>query len=174
MQREVNNMQELEGLIKEGKHVEFVEWFNSKDREKNEAKKNKDITKAKSIENEIKKALSWSENYIKNKEILPLSEQQLVDYGCVLGVYLKIKGLKTTQIRKMLDRFNRIEEEFDINKLIKLKPILAYTAARNKETKELVKILDNSIGKINNFDDFKKICDFLKGVVAYHRLGGGD
>jgi len=160
----VNNMQELEGLIKEGKHVEFVEWFNNfNDRDR------------------IKNGFDWSRNYIKNKEILSLSDQQLVDLSCVFGVLSKKEGLKTTQIRKILDKFNRIEEEgktkFDKNKLIKLKPILAYTSARNKETKDLIKYLDNSINKVKagkeGFDDFIKICDFLRGVVAYHKLAGG-
>lgn len=173
-------MQELEGLLKNGRHVEFVEWYINKDREKNEAYKKRDYAKAKSIDIEKNKAFRWSHSYINNKEILSLSEQQLVDLCCIFGVLAKNEGLKTTQIRKILTRFNKIEEDkenFNKNDIIKLKPILAYTSARNEPARDLVRILDNSINKIKagkeGYDDFKKICDFLRGVVAYHRLAGG-
>ncbi|MCZ7381071.1 MAG: type III-A CRISPR-associated protein Csm2 [Candidatus Methanoperedens sp.] len=166
-------MQELEILLKNGRHVEFVDTilhtkeilYKMGDRKDNDVK-------------------IWFKNYIKNKEILSLTDQQLVDLSCVLGVYFAKREqklqLKTTQIRKLLTRFNKIEEDkenFNRNDIIKLKPILAYTSARNEPTKDLIKILDNSINKIRDgkegYNDFKKICDFLRGVVAYHRLAGG-
>jgi len=166
-------MQELEGLLENGKHVEFVDTILH----------TKDIMYKMGDwkDNDVK---IWFKNYIKNKEILSLTDQQLVDLSCVLGVYLAKREqklqLKTTQIRKILTRFNKIEEgkkDFDKNEVIKLKPILAYTSARNEPTRELVRILDSSISKIKigkeGVGDFKKICDFLRGVVAYHRLAGG-
>lgn len=165
-------MEELEKLLKEGRHVEFVEMVVNKiETERNEMKRNRQFGKTKT---EI-----WCENKLTpNKEIISLQEQQLVDLSCILGVYLAKKkdALKTTQIRKMLDRFNSIEsdkDKFDKKELIKLKPILAYTSARHNESKELVRILDSSIGRINSFDEFKKLCEFLRGVVAYHKLAGG-
>lgn len=166
-------MQELEGLLKNGQHVEFVETILHKKEILYKMGDWKD--------NDVK---IWFNNYIKNKEILSLTDHQLVDLSCVLGVYLAKREqklqLKTTQIRKMLTRFNKIEEGkegFDKSEVIKLKPILAYTSARNEPTRDLVRILDNSINKIKagkeGYDDFIKICDFLRGVVAYHRLAGG-
>jgi len=163
-------MEEVEKLLEEGRHIEFVDKVVNKiGEEKKEMRRNRQRGKTKT---EI-----WCESKLVNKEVLPLQEQQVVDLSCVLGVYLaKSEELKTTQIRKMLDRFNFIESNksnFDKMELIKMKPILAYTAARNKATKELIKILDNSINQVKSFEDFEKICEFLRGVVAYHRLAGG-
>jgi CRISPR type III-A-associated protein Csm2 len=169
-------MEKIEKLLEEGRHVELVERVKEL---------YKEIQKAKDW-NKKKKLNEWCKNYLQNREI-PDKEQELIDLSCVLGVYLAKKqhALKTTQIRKMLERFNKIEgdyekkaEEFNISNVIKLKPILAYTAARNEESRELVRILDNSINKIRRdgkegFDYFEKICEFLRGVVAYHKLAGG-
>lgn len=165
-------MEGIERLLEEGRHVEFVNTaVNKIKQERDEMRRDRQKGKT-----ETEK---WCENKIRNRDILSLSEKDLVDLGCVLGVYLAKKRdeLKTTQIRKMLDRFNSIEsskDKFDKKELIKLKPILAYTAARNKPTGELVRILDNSIGKAGSIEDFKKICEFLRGVVAYHKLAGGE
>jgi len=176
----MNKLEELKKLIAEGKHIEFVEKFVDLSRHTKEEE-----------EKEIKDWLkSLYDNYTKNKEILSLQEEDLMKLCCILGVYLaKYEKLKTTQIRKILDKFNRIESEFNRieskdlekfnikNELIKLKPLLAYTSARNISTKELVKLLDSLITKIKDgqkgFENFKKICDLLKGVIAYHKLAGG-
>jgi CRISPR type III-A-associated protein Csm2 len=166
-------MDEFEKLLEEGRHVELVERVKEL---------YKEIHKAKDW-NKKKKLDEWCKNHLQNREI-PDKEQELIDLSCILGFYLAKKqhALKTTQIRKMLERFNKIEsakkEEFSRSDVIKLKPILAYTAARNEESRELVRILDNSINKIKKdgkegFDDFEKICEFLRGVVAYHKLAGG-
>ncbi len=169
-------MEEIEKLLKDSRHVEFVEQLNELENRIREARnRNKNLEEK--LKREKREIVQWCGNYVKNKEV-PLQEQDLVDLSCVLGVYLAKKRdeLKTTQIRKILDRFNSIEsnkDKFDKSELIKMKPILAYTAARNKATKELIKILDNSINQVKSFEDFEKICEFLRGVVAYHRLAGG-
>ncbi|MEM2258433.1 MAG: type III-A CRISPR-associated protein Csm2 [Candidatus Thermoplasmatota archaeon] len=188
-------MEDIKKLIEEGKHIEFVE--NLAEIEKNLAEIEKDIRKArnekqnsrvKDLEKqqlekkkEQKDYLDFCEKMIKEKEtkkFLSFKEKELIDFSCILGIYLvKKQKMKTTQIRKILDGFSKIEDEgkekFDRNKLLKLKPLLAYTSAKNKSTAELVRIIDNAINEVNTFEDFKKICDFLRGVVAYHKLAGG-
>ncbi len=165
-------MERIEQLLEESKHVEFVDIaLEEINKERTEMRGDR-----RKEETELEK---WCKNKVRNRDILSLSGKELVDLSCVLGVYLAKKrdALKTTQIRKMLDRFNSIEsgmDKFDKRELIKLKPILAYTAARNKPTKELVRILDGAISKVSSVEDFKKICEFLRGVVAYHKLAGGE
>lgn len=179
-------MEEVEKLLKEGRHVEFVEQLNELEDRIRDARKNRNKNLEEKLKREKREIVQWCLNSVKNKEV-PLQEQELVDLSCVLGVYLAIsEGLKTTQIRKVLERFDKIEGEYkkDMKKfkradVIKLKPVLAYTSARNEQSRELVRVLDNSINKIRDgeegFEDFDKICEFLRGVVAYHRLArGGD
>ncbi len=170
-------MNEFEMLLKEGKHVEFVEKLNELDKKIRDAKNNKNWDIKNKLEKEKGNILQFCKKYIETNKF-PSDEMELLNLSCILGVYLakKRNDLKTTQIRKMLDRFNSIEgnkEKFDKEELIKLKPILAYTSARHPESKELVRILDNSISRINSFDEFSKICEFLRAVVAYHKLAGG-
>jgi len=174
-------MEEVEKLLKEGRHVEFVEQLNDLE---DKIRRNRNKSLEEKLKREKGEIMQWCGNYVKNKEV-PLQEQELVDLSCVLGVYLvKSRGLKTTQIRKVLEKFNEIEgrykkdmKNFKRADVIKLKPVLAYTSARNEQSRELVRVLDNSINKIRDgeegFEDFEKICEFLRGVVAYHRLAGG-
>ena len=171
-------MERIEQLLEESRHVEFVEQLNELDDKIRKAREKGDRNMEEKFKSEKRGGMQWCENYVKNKEI-PQQERKLIDLSCVLGVYLAKKrgALKTTQIRKMLDRFNSIESDrdnFDKSALIKLKPILAYTAARNKPTGELVRILDGAISKVSSVEDFRKICEFLRGVVAYHKLAGGE
>jgi CRISPR type III-A-associated protein Csm2 len=170
-------MEEVKKLLDEGRHVEFVEQLNELEERIRDARNKKDQNTVEKLRKEEAEILRWCESYIKTNK-LTLQEPEMINLSCVLGVYLAKKRdvLKTTQIRKMLDRFNSIEsdkDKFDKKELIKLKPILAYTSARHNESKELVRILDSSIGRINSFDEFKKLCEFLRGVVAYHKLAGG-
>lgn len=177
-------MEEVVKLLEEGRHVEFVEQLNDLEDNIRDARRNRNKSLEEELKREKRKIMEWCGNYVKNKEV-PLQEQELVDLSCVLGVYLvKSRGLKTTQIRKVLEKFNEIEgrykkdmKNFKRADVIKLKPVLAYTSARNEQSRELVRVLDNSINKIRDgeegFEDFEKICEFLRGVVAYHRLAGG-
>lgn len=184
---------ELEKLLNEGRHIEFVErlndLLNDLDRKIQKAKQDREYNTKKELERKKEDVMNWCNEYIQDnqdKEILKVTPNDFINYSCVLGVYLAKKQdeLKATQIRKILDRFNAIsikynknKSDFNSNDVIKLKPIMAYTSARNKSTLELVRILDDAISKVRDgeegFKDFNRVCEFLMSVVAYHKLAGG-
>ncbi len=175
-------MNELKGLVEEGKHIEYVMGIHDLERKISEEKRSNNSAILQKLEDDKNKLLKDAYNKFNNIDIISIEEKKLVDVSCYMGVYLaKKEELNPTQIRKLLNKFDTIEskykkdeEKFKKEDVIKLKPILAYISAKNKGATELVKSLDNSINKINNFKDFKRICDFIRGVIAYHKLARGD
>lgn len=107
--------------------------------------------------------------------------ERLVKLAEEMGKYLVSVGLKTTQIRRFLDGVRRIDiasergKSFDKDKVVLLKPKLAYAAGRQPtQLRPLMEVLDPAItagGK--DYESFKKLLAFVEGIVAYHRYHGG-
>ncbi|MHA1785674.1 MAG: type III-A CRISPR-associated protein Csm2 [Candidatus Helarchaeota archaeon] len=111
------------------------------------------------------------------------NEDEKVYNTFLIATYLeKDKGLKTAQIRKILDRFKAIQnkyklktQDFNRDEVIRIRPLLAYAAGRNKkQVLPLVKVLDPLILRIEGYPDFNKFFKFIESIVAFHKFLGGE
>jgi len=103
-----------------------------------------------------------------------------VDFGAKIGTTLARKNLKTSQIRKFFDSMKSIaqefggEEDFSRDRVVLLRPRLAYAAGRQqKQVVPLMQVLDPAIRKVNSYADFQRLIDLVEGILAYHKLEGG-
>lgn len=112
-----------------------------------------------------------------------LPAEKLVSMADKLGQYLKVIGLKTSQIRRFLDSTRKLDNQFSRGKsfdrelVVLLKPRLAYAAGRQREkVGPLMDILSPAIDRATaSYKSFKKLLALLEGIVAYHKFhGGGD
>jgi len=104
----------------------------------------------------------------------------LVDIAQTLGKYLKDRELKMAQIRRFFDAVRKLDvqfnrgKDFSKDKVVLLKPKLAYAVGRNKEVWPLWKVVDPAItGGSKSYDDFKKLLWLIEAIVAYHKFYGG-
>jgi len=104
--------------------------------------------------------------------------EKLNDVTSRLGKYYasgrRQEKLSSSQIRNVLDRIQRMGK-YDNEKLQILRPLLAYAAGRHGgKVKELQKIVDQAIRKVNNEKSFENFKNFFEAIVAYHRYYGGE
>ncbi len=96
----------------------------------------------------------------------------------------KLKRLSTSQLRNVFGEVRRLQRRYDANRLLMLRPRLAYMAARvsqKKEGKLLRDVLTKAIDEVfeGNADEqeqrrrFRRLVDFFEAIVAYHRAKGG-
>jgi len=117
----------------------------------------------------------------KLKKMADLSAADLVKYAEETGDFLaNTVRLKTSQIRKFLDAVNVIrsesvgEEDYLFEeRVILLKPKLAYAAGRQDQVQPLMTVLEPCMNKVKDKDDFLKFFRFIEAIVAYHRYCGG-
>jgi len=79
--------------------------------------------------------------------------------------------LSSSQIRNILDDVQRMKE-FDPNKLMRLRPKLAYAAGKTRQDnslRQLQPIIDKAIEKTNTKEKFSNFKDFFEAIVGYHR-----
>jgi CRISPR-associated protein Csm2 len=124
------------------------------------------------------------------KELSDLSKvnaEKIVDIAEKAGKYLASKkaggidSLKINQIRRFLDEIRKIEaflkkdkNNFDSDRVILLRPKLAYAAGRVEEVIPLMNILDPAIkSATTSAENFKKLLRLVEGIIAYHRYFGG-
>ncbi len=98
-------------------------------------------------------------------------------------------GLRTSQLRRFYDAIMDVkatinrsrtaakaahgpESEFRIA-VRKLKPQLANAAARQTPVRPFFNVVNPMLDTIHDLDDFKRFCDFVEAVVAYHKYCGG-
>ena len=118
-------------------------------------------------------------NKIEIAKVIKEGGESLVQKAQALGEKLAILELKTTQIRKIYSAVKKIERSgFDQNKLVMLKPKLAYAAARNDQVTLLKEALTQAIDHINQVEDkkekFENFINFFEAILAYHKAAGGD
>ena len=99
----------------------------------------------------------------------------LVNAAEALGKQLKNRGLKTTQVRKIYSAVKKIERDgFEPDKLVLLKPKLAYAAARKGEVTLLKDALIKAIDQVGDDEEkFKNFVNFFEATLAYHKAAGG-
>lgn len=101
------------------------------------------------------------------------------------GKFLADKKVKTSQIRKMLERVRKLyldtlRKEQDEKELVAeakmLATLFAYDAGRHpKQLKELYVIIKWVIDNIKNSQDISVLKQLAEGIIAFHKLhGGGD
>jgi len=112
-----------------------------------------------------------------------LKEKKIADEeGYADTIASRLRGMKTTQLRKFFDSIRKIKEELkdggweDVEaEFYLLKPKIAHARGRNlipEEFNELMKVCMRKvdIGEIQDKkENFERMVDFLEAVVAYHR-----
>jgi CRISPR-associated protein Csm2 len=88
-------------------------------------------------------------------------------YGAIMDVKATINRSRTAA--KVADG---PESEFRIA-VRKLKPQLANAAARQTPVKPFFNVVNPMLDTIQDVDDFRRFCDFVEAVVAYHKYCGG-
>lgn len=87
--------------------------------------------------------------------------------------------LKINQIRRFLDEVRQIErtlknKKFDRDRVILLRPKLAYAAGREHKVIPLMNVLDPAIkSAAQSEENFNKLLRLIEGIVAYHRFNDG-
>jgi len=124
----------------------------------------------------------------KQKEEFPVNEvikeipkiikgdtEKLVNTAEKIGFYLAQKKLSTSQIRNVFSEIKKMQvSEYNRNKLLLLKPRLAYAAGRHGgAVKTLKEILTVAIDNVENENDFNQFVNFFEAILAYHREKGG-
>jgi len=95
-------MNELKGLVEEGKHIEYVMGIHDLERKISEEKRSNNSAILQKLEDDKNKLLKDAYNKFNNIDIISIEEKKLVDVSCYMGVYLaKKEELNPTQIRKI-------------------------------------------------------------------------
>lgn len=89
---------------------------------------------------------------------------------------LELRGeLKSAQIRRIYGEVKSLEMDFlnaggiDADRIILLRPKLAYAANKKAEVRPLQQVLDACIRKVETQKDFSRFVDFFEAILAYHR-----
>jgi CRISPR type III-A-associated protein Csm2 len=79
------------------------------------------------------------------------------------------KGMTTSQLRNI---FSKVKREKDKDSAQLLRPLLAYTAARQatREAKVIIALLDDRIKHITTDEQLGSFKSFMEAVVAYHKF----
>ena len=87
-----------------------------------------------------------------------------------------IRDLKTAQLRriygevkKMEMDFGKGEGSFSRDRVVMLKPRLAYAASKKPEVIRIKNIFSKCIDKIQSPEDFSQFVSFFEAILAYHR-----
>jgi CRISPR-associated protein Csm2 len=117
------------------------------------------------------------------KMLKDLKEKEIADEkGYADRIASRLRGMKTTQLRKFFDSIRKIKEELKDGgweeveaDFYLLKPRIAHARGRNlipEEFNEFMKVcmrkVDIGEGR-DKKENFEKMVDFLEAVVAYHR-----
>ncbi|RMH04023.1 MAG: type III-A CRISPR-associated protein Csm2 [Nitrospirae bacterium] len=118
----------------------------------------------------------------KLKDIETLSATTIVEIARRAGERLRFGGLKMNQIRRFLTELREIEsmlkhnpEEINLqDRVILLRPKLAYAAGRQREVRPFMEILDPAIKGVSTRKGFDNLLHVVESIVAYHRYYGGE
>ncbi len=169
-------------LFEKGDFVELGLEVEKKFKEIDKNYKIKPKDKYNAKHNSVIKNLYEKWNPIEKSEVFfNLSEWDLNKLSFVVAVDSVARGLKTSQIRKILNMSTTIHRKLKIkgadqgiaNEITKLSYTLAYSLGRHKEIEPLARVLNKAISKLTDERDYGRIHNFLQAVVAYHKLLGG-
>ncbi|AEF96876.1 type III-A CRISPR-associated protein Csm2 [Methanotorris igneus] len=118
-------------------------------------------------------------------------EEDIIKKAMLLSIYLRLDGLKSSQLRKFLDLATNVHNlikyqkhqknlhEEILPRIIKMRYILAYQAGKERTVEKLYAVLDPMLQILQKADDnnfkknFGKFYEFLQAIVAYHKFFGG-
>lgn len=87
-----------------------------------------------------------------------------------------IRDLKTAQLRRIYGEVKRMEmnfkkdeRSFSRDKVVMLKPRLAYAASKKPEVVRIKNVFIKCIDKIHSVKDFYQFVSFFEAILAYHR-----
>ena len=91
------------------------------------------------------------------------------------------REVTTTQIRNIFGTIKKMEMgQFDMSRLLLLKPRIAYAKARERKLNELAEELQAAIDAVEAGKDsseqeerFVRFCQGFEAILAYHRAAGG-
>ena len=133
------------------------------------------------IDTEVESILEEIEDL---KMLKDLGEKKFADEkGYADTIASRLRGMKTTQLRKFFDSIRKIKEELkdgrweDVEaEFYLLKPKIAHARGRNlipEEFNELMKVCMKKVDVGEDSDEkkknFEKMVEFLEAIVAYHR-----
>ncbi len=117
------------------------------------------------------------------RAIITGDTKALVDKAQQLGPELKRGELTTSQIRNIFGLIKKMERrDFSPDRLLLVKPKLAYAAARHNKAglTTLKNVLSDAIDVVVEADDqrvqaerFKQFVNLFEAILAYHREAGG-
>ena len=115
------------------------------------------------------------------KNIKSTDAETIVAVAEKAGKGLKEAGLKMNQIRRFLTELRSIEADRKKNtevaqikdRVVFLRPKLAYAAGREERVRPLLYILDPALKSVSDKQGFQNLLRLVEGVVAYHRAEGG-
>ena len=109
-----------------------------------------------------------------------IDSSDMLNASCIMGSKLAVDGVTSTQLRRVITGFHRLQESYKNSELSeaeisKLRLNLAYATARNYKITKLSGVLDAMLSKVQTEckDDFDRVVTFMEGVIAYHKLAGG-
>ena len=109
-----------------------------------------------------------------------INPPDMLKASCIMGSKLAVDGVTSTQLRRVITGFHRLQETYKNSELSeaeisKLRLNLAYATARNYKITKLSGVLDAMLSKVQTEckDDFDRVVTFMEGVIAYHKLAGG-
>lgn len=80
-------------------------------------------------------------------------------------------SVSASQIRTIYGQIKKIQMNgFNQRQVLLIKPQLAYMKARDKKATNLADVLIKAIDTVDSEADFKRFCEFMEAVVAYHKL----
>ena len=87
-----------------------------------------------------------------------------------------IRDLKTAQLRRIYGEVKRMEMDFKKgegsfkrDRVVMLKPRLAYAASKKPEVIRIKNVFTKCIDKIQDEEDFSQFVSFFEAILAYHR-----
>ncbi len=128
----------------------------------------------------VDQAGQWGAQYATElKDLGTLGAEKIVEIAEQVGKRLKEIDLKINQIRRFLDEARQIEGEvkrgvFPADRVVLLRPKLAYAAGRERKVKDLMTVLDPALRSASiSQENFEKFLRLIEAIVAYHRYYGG-
>ncbi|MEJ5347615.1 MAG: type III-A CRISPR-associated protein Csm2 [Desulfosoma sp.] len=130
---------------------------------------------------DTKKPSSISEFKGELRDLKQVSMERLVEIADSVGFQIS-ERVKMNQIRRFLDGARKVEAEVKRSKqfdqvkdrIVLLRPKLAYAAGRNADVKPLAELLDAAVtSAAKSEENFKKFLRLMEGIIAYHRYHGG-
>ncbi len=118
-----------------------------------------------------------------SRNFVDWSQEEILRNAVLVAVLLVKNGLKTNQIRRILEIANQTHLKLKTRNVesieadtVKMRYLLAYAVARSSSkergTEYLHRILDPILQNTTK-DNFEKFYEFLQAVVAYHKFFGG-